>query len=203
MDSKNKGVLFVLSAPSGCGKDTVLSKLKAFDNYNIKQSISYTTRDIREDEVDGIDYYFTDVADFEQKIQEDFFLEYVKYGKNYYGTPCQKVKELIAAGHNVFLKIEVEGAGNIRKIFPESVSVFIVPPSIEVLEKRLRGRGTETEESVKVRLEIAKTELLRASEYDYIVVNDDIDDCIDDICTIIKAENSKYIKMKEFVDSLK
>lgn len=201
MASMNKGNLFVLSAPSGGGKDAVLSKLKEYD-YNIKQSISFTTREIRAGETDGVDYYFTDVADFEQKIQEGFFLEYVKYGENYYGTPRKKVEELIEAGHNVLFKIEVEGAGNIRKCFPDCVSVFIVPPSMVVLEERLRGRKTETEESIKRRLEIARDELLRACEYDYVVINDKIEDCIADICSIIKAENSKYTKMKDFVDNL-
>ena len=108
----NKGALFVLSAPSGCGKDTVLSFLKERD-CNVKQSISVTTRKIRDGETDGVDYYFTDVADFEKKIQEDYFLEYVKYGENYYGTPKKKIEELVESGYNVFLKIEVEGSGNV------------------------------------------------------------------------------------------
>lgn len=201
MDSKNKGILFVLSAPSGGGKDTMLSKLKERDS-SIKQSISVTTRCIRDEETDGVDYYFTNVSDFEQKIQDDYFIEYVKYGENYYGTPRKKVEELIASGHNVFLKIEVNGAGNIRKFFPECVSIFIVPPSMAILEERLRSRGTETEESIKRRLEIAKEELSRACEYDYIVVNDKMEVCVEDICSIIKAENSKYAKMKDFVDNL-
>ena len=201
MDSKNKGILFVLSAPSGGGKDAVLKKLKELD-CDINQSISVTTREIRDEETDGVDYYFTDVADFEQKIQEGYFLEYVKYGENYYGTPRKKIEELIESGQNVILKIEVNGAGNVRKIFPDCVSAFIVPPSMAVLEERLRGRDTETEESIKCRLDIAREELLRACEYDYVVVNDKLEDCIADICSILKAESSKYPKMKNFVDSL-
>ncbi len=197
----NKGALFVLSAPSGCGKDTVLSFLKERD-CNVKQSISVTTRKIRDGEADGVDYYFTDVADFEKKIQEDYFLEYVKYGENYYGTPKKKIEELVESGYNVFLKIEVEGAGNVRKFFPECISIFIVPPSFDALEARLRGRGTETEESLKRRLGIAREELLRAKEYDYIVVNDKLDDCVNDVCAIINAEHSKYSQMKDFVENL-
>lgn len=197
----NKGALFVLSAPSGCGKDTVLSLLKERD-CNVKQSISVTTRKIRDGETDGVDYYFTDVADFEKKIQEDYFLEYVKYGENYYGTPKKKIEELVESGYNVFLKIEVEGAGNVRKFFPECISIFIVPPSFDALEARLKGRGTETEETLNRRLGIAREELLRAKEYDYIVVNDKLDDCVNDVCAIINAEHSKYSQMKDFVENL-
>ena len=197
----NKGALFVLSAPSGCGKDTVLSFLKERD-CNVKQSISVTTRKIRDGETDGVDYYFTDVADFEKKIQEDYFLEYVKYGENYYGTPKKKIEELVESGYNVFLKIEVEGAGNVRKFFPECISIFIVPPSFDALEARLRGRGTETAETLNRRLGIAREELLRAKEYDYIVVNDKLDDCVNDVCAIINAEHSKYSQMKDFVENL-
>lgn len=197
----NKGALFVLSAPSGCGKDTVLSFLKERD-CNVKQSISVTTRKIRDGETDGVDYYFTDVADFEKKIQEDYFLEYVKYGENYYGTPKKKIEELVESGYNVFLKIEVEGAGNVRKFFPECISIFIVPPSFDALEERLKGRGTETEETLNRRLGIAREELLRAKEYDYIVVNDKLDDCVNDVCAIINAEHSKYSQMKDFVENL-
>ena len=197
----NKGALFVLSAPSGCGKDTVLSFLKERD-CNVKQSISVTTRKIRDGEADGVDYYFTNVADFEKKIQEDYFLEYVKYGENYYGTPKKKIEELVESGYNVFLKIEVEGAGNVRKFFPECISIFIVPPSFDALEARLKGRGTETAETLNRRLGIAREELLRAKEYDYIVVNDKLDDCVNDVCAIINAEHSKYSQMKDFVENL-
>ncbi len=202
MALKNKGLLVVLSAPSGCGKDTVLAELKKRD-INIKQSISDTTRAIRKNEVDGVDYCFTDVATFEKNITEGYFLEYVKYGTDYYGTPRKKVEDLIDEGTNVFLKIEVEGAGNIRKVYPEAVSVFIVPPSMEELEARLKGRGTETEESIKRRLGIARNELLRAGEYDYIVVNDTVSECADRICAIINAEASRYLRMKPFVDDIK
>lgn len=199
---KNKGLLVVLSAPSGCGKDTILAELKKRD-INMKQSISDTTREIRKNEVDGVDYCFTDVDTFEKHIAEGYFLEYVKYGTNYYGTPRKKVEDLIDEGTNVFLKIEVEGAGNIRKVYPNAVSIFIVPPSMEELESRLKGRGTETEESIKRRLGIARVELLRAGEYDYIVVNDTVSECADRICSIIQAEASRYSRMKAFVDDIK
>lgn len=200
MASKTKGLLVLFSGPSGSGKDTVLAELKTRD-INLKQSISMTTRAMRDGETDGVDYYFTDVPTFEKNIEEGYFLEYVKYGENYYGTPLKKIEELIDEGHNVFLKIEVEGAANVRKAFPEVISIFIVPPSIEELERRLRGRGTETEETFRTRFDIAKNEIKRANEYDYIIVNDVVSKCADDVCAVLKTESSRYEKLKGFIDS--
>lgn len=201
MALKNKGLLIVFSGPSGSGKDTVLSELKKRD-INMKQSISMTTRQMRDGEVDGVDYYFTDVETFENNIENDYFLEYVKYGENYYGTPKKKIEELIDEGCNVVLKIEVEGAGNVRKAFPEAISIFIIPPSLETLKMRLKGRGTESDETYRRRLEIAQDELSRAKEYDYVVINDELSKCADDVCAIITAENSRYTKMKNIVDNM-
>ncbi len=197
----NKGLFIVLSGPSGSGKDTVLSKLKE-RNLNLKQSISMTTRPMRPGETDGVDYFFADTKTFEQNIENDFFLEYVKYGDNYYGTPKAGVEILTQQGYNAVLKIEVEGAGNVRKLVPEAISIFLIPPSLQVLWDRLNGRGTESVDVIKKRFEIAKEELKRASEYDFVVVNDDIDDCVDDVCAIIISESSRYTEMKEFVDDL-
>ncbi len=197
----NKGLLIVLSGPSGAGKDTVLEELRKRD-LNMKQSISMTTRAMRPGEKDGVDYYFTNVEAFEKKIGEGYFLEYVKYGDNYYGTPKKAIEELIEQGYNVFLKIEVEGAGNVRKAFPDAVCVFIVPPSIKALEERLRGRGTETEDSYRKRLEIAKNELLRAKEYNYIVINDTVSECADRVCAVINAEYSRCSRMIDIINEM-
>lgn len=201
MALKNKGLLLVLSAPSGCGKDTVIAELKKRDA-DFVQSVSVTTREMRDGEQDGVDYFFIDAPTFEKRIEEDFFLEYVKFGDNYYGTPKKRIEELTAEGTNVLLKIEVEGAGNVRKVFPDAVTVFIVPPSMEELEKRLKSRGTETEETYRKRLEIAHDELKRACEYDYVVVNDTVPECADRICAILSAESFKYQLMKPFVDEM-
>lgn len=197
----DKGLLVVLSAPAGCGKDTVLAELKKQDE-NIKQSISMTTRLPREGEQNGVDYYFTTVEDFEKNIKENGFLEYVKYGVNYYGTPKKAIEEMLDTGKSVVLKIEVEGAGNVRKLYPEAISIFIMPPSLSELSRRLKNRGTETEEDINRRLKIAETEIQRAKEYKYIVINDDVQTCVNDILAILKAEHLKYDNMKNTINEI-
>lgn len=201
MALKDKGLLVVLSAPAGCGKDTVLAEVKKTDE-NVKQSISMTTRAPRDGETDGVDYYFTSQEDFENKINENGFLEYVKYGVNYYGTPKKAIEEMIADGKTVILKIEVEGAGNIRKMYPDAVSIFIMPPSFSELSRRLKNRGTETEEDICRRLKIAENEMQRANEYNYIVINDDLPVCVNDVLSIIKAERLKYSNMQEKIKNI-
>lgn len=201
MDLKDNGLLVVLSAPAGCGKDTVLAELKKADA-NIVQSISMTTRAPREGENNGVDYYFTTTEDFETKIKENEFLEYVKYGVNYYGTPKKPIEEMVDSGKNVILKIEVEGAGNVRKLYPEAISIFIMPPSFSELSRRLRNRGTETEEDITRRLKIAENEMQKASEYDYVVINDDLTTCVEDVLAIIRAERFKYVNMQNKINNI-
>lgn len=201
MALKGKGMLVVLSGPSGSGKDTVLERLKEM-GVVFDKTISATTRQMRDGEKDGVDYYFIDKATFEEKIKEGFFLEYTLYNNNYYGTPKSEVERHIDKGGCILLKIEVEGAGNIRKAMPEALSVFIIPPSMAELEKRLRGRGTETEENFKQRFDAAKQELSRAKEYDYIVINDDVDLCARQISQILESEKLKYCRMEGIVENI-
>lgn len=191
----NNGVLLVVSAPSGCGKDTIIADvLKKLDDAYL--SVSMTTRPMRPGEVEGINYYFVSQPEFEEKIDCGEMLEYARYGSNYYGTPAGPVRKLLEEGKTVILIIEVQGAGNVKRMFPEACNIFIIPPSFEILEKRLRGRGTDDDESIIKRLDIAKDELARAEEFDYIVENDVLEEAVEDILTIIKAEKLKVNKMK-------
>ena len=191
----NKGVLVVVSAPSGCGKDTIIAEvLKRFDDAYL--SISMTTRAMRPGEVEGVNYYFVSQTEFEEKIDNGEMLEYARYGSNYYGTPAGPVKELLDEGKTVILIIEVQGAGNVKRLFSDACTIFIIPPSFEILENRLRGRGTDDDASIIKRLDIARDELARAPEFDYIVENDALDEAVEDIITIIKAEKLKTNKMK-------
>ena len=187
-----QGLLIVLSAPSGCGKDTVLTELdKRFD---IKRSISMTTRPLRSGEQDGKDYFFVSEPYFMRMLNEEKILEYTSYNGNYYGTPRTAVDEWLLDGETVVLKIEVEGAANVRRLYPDSISIFLVPPSMSVLEKRLRQRSSESEEEIQSRMTIARNEMKHAPQYDYIVVNDCLEDAVNDICAILRAEKQKTFR---------
>ena len=192
----NEGLLLVVSAPSGCGKDTIIAKVLEELKNEAFLSVSMTTRDMRPGEEEGVNYYYVSVDEFKNNIENGNMLEYAMYGSNYYGTPVKPVKKLLSEGKIVILIIEVEGGGNVRKIFPDAVKIFIVPPSMEVLENRLRGRNTDSEEEIIKRLDIARNEIERAVEYDYVVENDILDDAVSDVLTIIKAERLKTYNMK-------
>ena len=181
----SRGQLIVISGPSGCGKDTVISKL--LEKYGDKAflSVSMTTRPMRPGDEEGVSYYFVSVDEFEKNIADGLMLEYTRYGSNYYGTPLRPVEKMIDDGKLVFLNIEVEGGGNVRRLVPAVKEIFLMPPSIEELESRLRNRGSETEECIKRRIEIAKREMQCAGDYDFTVVNDDLDTAVDEIYTII------------------
>ncbi len=198
---KNDGLLVVVSAPSGCGKDTVIGFMRE-NGYEFEKTVSCTTRDIRPGETHGVDYWYITREDFEKRIEEGYFLEYNQYGTNLYGTPADQVEALLEKGGTILLKIEVNGAESVRKADLGAVTIFLVPPSMEELERRLRDRGTETEEDIQRRIALAKEELKRAPEFDYIVVNDKVEDCVDRIFEIIRVEKSKYSRMKTFVDKL-
>ena len=171
MHKGKRGVLFVFSGPSGVGKGTLKAKL--FEEFadRIAYSVSATTRRPREGEVDGKDYFFISRQEFERRVKNNEFLEHAEFAGNCYGTPRAYVEKLLDSGMNVVLEIDVQGALQVMKSMPECVSVFILPPSFEELEHRLRGRGTETEEKVRERLETAKRELPYAPQYDYQIVN--------------------------------
>ena len=171
MHEGKRGVLFVFSGPSGVGKGTLKAKL--FEEFadQIAYSVSATTRGPREGEVDGKDYFFISRQEFERRVKNNEFLEHAEFAGNCYGTPRAYVEKLLDSGMNVVLEIDVQGALQVMKSMPECVSVFILPPSFEELEHRLRGRGTETEEKVRERLETAKRELPYAPQYDYQIVN--------------------------------
>ncbi len=171
MHKGKRGILFVFSGPSGVGKGTLKAKL--FEEFagRIAYSVSATTRGPREGEVDGKDYFFISRQEFERRVKNNEFLEHAEFAGNCYGTPRAYVEKLLDSGMNVVLEIDVQGALQVMKSMPECVSVFILPPSFEELEHRLRGRGTETEEKVRERLETAKRELPYAPQYDYQIVN--------------------------------
>lgn len=183
----NKGLLIVVSAPAGCGKDTILeSAFKACNN--LHYSVSATTRAPREGEGNGVHYFFKTREEFTQMIENNELLEHTEYAGNLYGTPREYIPKMLEAGKNVVLKIEVEGAANIRKLFPDCVLVFILPPSFDELERRLRKRGTETEETIKKRVGIAKIEMSFVKNYDYVIINANLEDAVKDFTSVVRAE---------------
>lgn len=198
----HKGILMVLSGFSGAGKGTLMKKLlETYDNYAL--SVSMTTRQPREGERDGIEYFFSTKEAFEQKIEEGGLIEYAQYCGNYYGTPRAYVEEQLANGKDVILEIEIQGALQIKEKFPEALLLFATPPSIEELEKRLRGRGTETEEVIRKRLLRAGEEAEGMDAYDYLVINDDLERCVEEIHSIVNAARNTPGRNNEFITQIK
>jgi len=198
-----KGILFVLSGPSGVGKGTVRQRLFELET-DLKYSVSATTRKKRPNEKDGKDYFFKTKSEFLEMIKQDKLLEYAQYVNNYYGTPKAYVEEQLAQGNDVFLEIEVQGALQVKENFPEGVFIFLFPPSLDELKNRIVNRGTETEDLVLNRLKEAKKEIDMMSAYDYVVVNDDVDVAVSKIKAIIISEHcnrkrieSQYKKIME------
>ena len=198
----SKGSLVVISGPSGGGKGTVVKALKELMP-TLGVSVSATTRNPREGEMDGREYYFVSRETFEGMIADGEILEYTTYCENYYGTPKKEAERVMGEGRDLILEIEVEGAAQIKKKFPEAVTVMLIPPSLSELEKRLRGRGTEAEEVICSRLARAKEEILLAYDYDYVVVNGDgdIEGCAREIMNIIQSQRSRAPKMKDVIDN--
>lgn len=200
-NEQSRGLLIVLSGPSGCGKGTVVSRLLS-EREDTVLSVSVTTRQPRPGDVDGIQYFFRTREQVETMIGDNALLEYAEYNGNYYGTPRAAVEEQLAAGRNVLLEIEVQGAEQVMSRCEDFVSVFLAVPSLEELERRLRGRGTETEASVQGRLQAAHEELRHMGSYQYVVVNDEVDLAVKRLSTIIDAEKMRYSRSKQIVEDL-
>lgn len=198
MSDNRHGMLIVLSGPSGSGKGTIIKSLLASRDDTVL-SVSMTTRAPRPGELDGVHYHFVSREKFEQTIAEDGLLEYAEYNGNYYGTPEGPIRRWLSEGKNVILEIEVQGAEKVMDYRSDLVSIFITIPSVEELERRLRGRGTETDEVIRGRMETARYELTRAFRYQYVVLNDEVDLAIDRINTIIDAESMRYSRMENTI----
>lgn len=197
----NKGGVFIISGPSGSGKDTVLAEL--FRNRpDLLFSISSVTRPMRSGEKEGDKYNFISREKFEYMIDNDMLLEHNVFVNNYYGTPREPVERAIAEGKDIIIEVDVNGAAQIRQKLPEAVSIFIMPPSFHELKRRLRGRGTESEELIEKRLNSALGEIKRATEYDYIIVNDNITAAADDILSVILSSSFKTDRQKNIIDEV-
>lgn len=194
----NKGTVIVVSGPSGVGKGTVVEQILS-DKEKFVLSISATTRSPRESEKHGVNYFYLTKNEFQNRIDSGMMLEYAPYCDNLYGTPRAYVEENSNKGKNVILEIEVKGALTVKENMPEAVSIFIMPPSFQELEKRLRGRGTEPEEVIQKRLKKAIEEMNQSLKYDYIVVNNTVEQCVDDIKNIINSEKMKSLNMIDFI----
>lgn len=202
MKLNERGLLVVISGPSGVGKGTVRRALFQMKNHDLVYSVSMTTRPPRPGEVDGVDYYFVSKETFLKRIEENKFLEWAEFVGNYYGTPLDKVEEQLDAGKEVVLEIEVAGALQVRKQMKDAVFIFLVPPGREALYNRLKNRGTDSIEVINKRMQKAESEFVLAHKYDYIVVNDEVNNAADRIMAIIRAEHAKteraihnYMKM--------
>ena len=195
------GLLIVMSGFSGAGKGTLMKRLMAdYDDFAF--SVSMTTRAPRQGEVDGKDYFFVTKEEFEKAIEEDGFVEYAQYVGNYYGTPKAYVFEQLKKGKNVILDIEVQGAMQIKEKFPDALMLFVIPPSIEVLLKRLRARGTESEEVIMRRITQAKTECTYMDRYEYIVINDDLDTAVKEMYAMISSAKYTVSRRREFIANI-
>lgn len=198
----SRGILTVISGFSGSGKGTMMKELVAkYDNYAL--SVSATTRSPRQGEVDGVDYFFKTKDEFKKMIEEKQLLEYACYVENYYGTPKDYVEKCLDEGKNVLLEIEIQGALNIKKMMPEAVLIFILPPSAEELKRRLVGRGTETMDVIEARLSRAKEESEGIEEYDYVLVNDDLNESVAALDSLIKSVHCNTFRNIELINNIR
>ena len=194
---KKTGQVIVISAPSGAGKDTVVKELMKNNPDERWVSVSATSRAPREGEQEGVDYYYLSKEEFEKKIEEGYFLEYTNYAGNYYGTPKEYIEKKINKGIDVILIIEIEGAANIKKLIPEAVFIFIMPPSLKELVRRLKKRGTEDNEKILKRFHAAYQEINEVTKYNYVVVNDKLEDAVNKVESILNAEKCRVDRIEE------
>lgn len=191
-----KGLLIVISGPSGAGKDTICNKL-VHDNSNLWISISMTSREPRGMEKEGVDYFFVTKEVFEERIKNNYFLEYASYNNNYYGTPKDKIEDYLNSGIDVILVIDIQGAINIKKIMPSALFIFIMPPNMETLKTRLINRKTESREKVVERFKTAYNEINNFKKYNYVVVNDTVDNATHKVKSIIQAEKCRVDRIED------
>lgn len=202
MKMKRRGILIVVSGFSGAGKGTLMKQLvHAYDNYAL--SISMTTRNPRPGEVDGREYFFVSREKFEETIENDGLVEYASYCDNYYGTPREYVERQLEKGKDVILEIEIQGALKVKKKFPTALLLFVMPPSAGELKKRLVGRGTESLDVIEKRLRRASEEAEGIEEYDYIVINDQLNDCVQRMHALIQAAHDTPIRNEEFIENMR
>ncbi|NLM57844.1 MAG: guanylate kinase [Clostridium sp.] len=198
----HEGLLVVVSGPSGAGKGTVLKRLKDSDD-SIRFSISATTRTIRQGEKEGLNYFFKTRDEFKSMIEAGQLLEWVEYCGNYYGTPKEYIETTVKEGYDCLLEIEVEGAENVKKAYPDCVLIFILPPSFEELKRRIEKRATEEPEIVAKRLQRAREEMAYIENYDYVIVNDKIEDAVENLRSILKAEKLKLNRNRKMIEQFK
>ncbi len=197
-----RGILIVVSGFSGAGKGTIMKEImRRYDNYAL--SISATTRKPRPGEEDGREYFFKTVEEFEKMIAKDELIEYARYVDNYYGTPRAYVEEQLEAGKDVILEIEIQGALKVKENFPQTLLLFVTPPTAGELRERLKGRGTETEDVIDFRMNRAKEEALGMDRYDYLLINDMVDECVEEMHQIIRGEHRRSYRNMAFIERMK
>ena len=199
---KKQGQLIVISGPSGTGKDTIVEKVLKKDK-NTWLSVSATSRKIRKGEKEGVNYFYLTKEEFEERIEDGYFLEYATYADNYYGTPREEIIKKLDQGIDVILVIEIEGAKKIKELVPEALFIFIMPPSEKILLKRLSGRQTEDKEKIIKRFNLAYQEMNEVTKYNYVVVNDDLDEAVSKVLAIMKAEKCRVDRIEEMLVSNK